>query len=85
MYVLQVKAIYFYTLCAFRLVSDLEDDHVEAVAEVVVCDAWTEQLARSFSKLATGVIEVSQVCFPCLRFAPLPEIGREGLHPPPVR
>ena len=53
---------------------DFEHNHIKTVAEIVVRNAWTEQLTRAFAELTTHQIEVRQDRFACLRLAPLPEI-----------
>ena len=55
--------------------SDFEDYQIKTVAEIVVRNAWTEQLTRAFAELTTHQIKVRQNCFACLRLAPLTEIG----------
>ena len=52
---------------------DMKHNHIKTIPKIVVRDAGTEQLARAFTELTTGKIEVNQVCFPRLRLAPHPE------------
>lgn len=51
----------------------MEHNHIETIPKIVVRDAGTKQLARTFTELTTGKIEVNQMCFSRLRLAPHPE------------
>ena len=53
---------------------DFEHNHIKTVAEIVVRNAWTEQLTRAFAELTTHQIQVRQMCFARCCLAPLPEI-----------
>ncbi len=52
---------------------DMKHNHIKTIPKIVVCDAGTEQLTRTFTELTTRKIEINQMCFPRLRLAPRPE------------
>ena len=60
---------------AFMQTPDFKHYQIKTVAEIVVRNAWTEQLTRAFAELTTHQIQVRQNRFARLCLAPLTEIG----------
>ena len=58
-----------------RGIPNLEHDHIKTITEIVVCDARTKQLTRTFTETTTHLIQIPQMCLADLRLAPLAEIG----------
>lgn len=58
-----------------RCKPDMKHNHIKTISEIVIGNAGTKQLARTFPELTTRKIEVNQMRLSRLRLAPRPEIG----------